>query len=315
MVRTSISSGSRRSFIVKRPSKRTKKVPLPTATPAVTTMSKFIKNVVKGVAETKYAMFYENYNPGNSPNRNAAGAYVGRGWCVQNKTLATNNNVDIKQLIPFVYQGVSDNQRLGSRITPTSLKVHGSVRISYQEASPPPGQETPTPGPLFTQTPADIKVVLYVCQHVSLKDYDNLYAANDFSQLLDNGENTTVQFNGQNWQAKLPVAKQYYKLIKKKVITLRYAGIDNNNNTTVLSVANSHNYYANYELNLSKHLPANLKYPENNVTGTALNTPTNSSIFMCFGYYDQKEPSNGATFIQGTALEQTYVSVMTFKDT
>lgn len=318
MVRTSVSSssGSRRTFIVKRASKRAKKVPLPTATPAVTTMSKFIKNVVKGVAETKYTMFYENYNPGNSSSRNTLGLYANRGFMVQNK-LITNNNTDIKQLIPFVVQGVSDNQRLGSKISPISLKVHGTIRVSNQDQSPVPPATTPELGYLKSFTPLDIKVVIYVLQHVSLKDYENLYASNDFNQLLENGENTTVQFGGQNWHNKLPIAKQYYKLLKKKVVSLRYAGAENALVTSVAySIANSHNYYANFELNLSKHLPANLKYPENNATpATALNTPTNSSIFMCMGFYDQKEYSNGQSFANLGQLEQTYVSVMTYKDT
>jgi len=295
------------------------KVTMPSSTALVptsnSTLTGLIKRVVKGQAETKYTMFYENYNPGNSSSRNTLGLYANRGFMVQNKTISTNNT-DIKQLIPFVVQGVSDNQRMGSRISPTSLKVRGTIRVSNQDQAPVPPATTPELGYLKSFTPLDIKVVIYVLQHVSLKDYENLYASNDFNQLLENGENTTVQFGGQNWHNKLPIAKQYYKLLKKKVVTLRYAGAENATVTSVAySIANSHNYYANYELNLSKYIPANLKYPENNVTGPALNTPTNSSIFMCMGFYDQKEYSNGQSFSQLGQLEQTYVSTMTYKDT
>ena len=54
-----------------------------------------ITRVVKNQAESKHVTFYENYNPGNSPNRNVTGTYVNRGWMVQNKTIGINNT-DIK---------------------------------------------------------------------------------------------------------------------------------------------------------------------------------------------------------------------------
>jgi len=163
-----------------------------------------------------------------------------------------------------------------------------------------------------------LKVVIYVLQHVQLKDYTNLYASNDFTQLLLDNEENTRSFDGQSWQQHMPIANQYYRLLKKKVITLRYAGLWPKPTTPTAStgVPNSHNYFANYSFNLSKHIPKELKYPEQTIpTGPlVLNTPTNSSIFMCMGFYQQNEPSNGATFDTAPQMEQTYQSRMYYKD-
>jgi len=270
-------------------------------------LKQVIKKVIKGSAETKQKMFYQSTSGAGNTNR-ATGTYNDRGWALQDGSISTKvapnvNNTDLLQLIPEVEQGASDNQRIGDQITPTSLVVHGRVRVALATE-------------LNTFTPTDIKVVIYVLQHVSLKDYTNLYAQNQFSQLLENGENTTVLFNGQSWQSRLPVAKQYYRLLKKKIITLRYAGAVSNtgNPPTNVSVANSHNWFAEYSMSLGKHLPAKLKYPENNVAAPTLNEPTNSSIFMCMGYYNQSEPASGGTFLSNTLLEQTYVSTLSWKD-
>lgn len=279
-----------------------------TASVARSEVADIAKRVLNRNTESKYVMFYQTANSGVTTSR-AVGDYALRGYATQNNTITTNtnpiirNNLDILQLIPYCEQGVADNQRLGDKITPKSLTVSGSVRIKSLTR-------------LQEIAPTDIKVVIYVLQHVSLKDYNNLYANNDFSQLLETGENSTVQFEGQSWHAKMPIAKQYYRLLKKKIITLRYAGAENTSSTVVpYSVANSHNYFAEYKFSLSKHLPANLKYPENSVLDpNVLNAPTNSSIFMCMGFYDQKESYNGSDLVTEAWMEQTYVSKLVYKD-
>lgn len=264
-------------------------------------MAQAIKKVVRAQAETKEANFYQSLNDGTSPAR-SSGAFVTRGYSTQNNEIL-NNNTDILQLIPFVAQGNADNQRLGEQITPTSLTVKGQVRVRKANV-------------LDVNLPTDIKVCIFVCQHVSLKDYTNLYASNDFNQFLETGENSTNRFYGNSVSIKQTVAKQYYKVIKRKVLTLRYAGVTNYTGGTAYAVseANSHNWFAEYSFTLGKHLPKTLKYPENSVTSVAANVPTNSSMFMCMGFYNQDELSNLADVTTSTLLEQFYVSKMTWKD-
>jgi len=273
-------------------------------------LRKRIINVLLNQAETKQAMFYQSLNDGTNPDR-ASGDWFDRGWAVQNNLIQTNN-VDIHQLIPFIESGTEPNQRIGDKITPIGLTVSGSIRIRLSTL-------------LVNYTPADIKVVMYVLQHVSLKDYNSLYANNDFKSLLENGENTSVPFYGTPIEAKLPVNRKSYRLIKKKVMSLRYAGAVSNtgNPATNFSVANCHDYYVDYTMDLTKALPAKLTYPENDVNGVPLpttvqSTPTNSSIFMCLGFYDKEEtlirpdPDSGPT--SKPWIQQTYVSRLTWKD-
>jgi len=275
-------------------------------------LTAFVKQVVQGQVEPKVVAFYEQYNDGGSALRPLDGTYSRRGFSSQNQQIS-GNNTDIKQLIPYVAPGTSDNQRIGSAITPTKLIVKGHIRVSNEIKTSDP----PFSGPLITFEPTDIKVCIYVLQHVTYKDYDTLFSQNDFTQLLSTSENNTGPFQGQVWQGDMPVAKQYYRLIKKKMITLRYAGLANVTGPVTNSpIANAHNYYASYTMDLSKHLPATLKYPETNVTGNTGNSPTNSSLFMCMGWVDQNEPGNGGggATPNRADLQETYTSYMTFKD-
>ena len=138
---------------------------------------------------------------------------------------------------------------------------------------------------------------MYVLQHVSLKDYTNLYSQNDFSQLLSNSNGSTRAFLANAQDAIDPVAKQYYKVCLKKKITLRYAGGITYDGTPsgAVSIANAHTWKGSYSLNLTKFVPKKLLYPEATVaTSYAEDTPTNSSLFMCMGFVDfQVDPHVG----------------------
>lgn len=272
-------------------------------------MATAIKKVVRAQAETKEALFYQSYNDGTVTTR-ATGLYVNRGYARQNDEII-NNNTDILQLIPFVAQGTADNQRLGDQITPVGLIVKGAVRVRY-----------PSLHPATTAYQAtNIKVCLFVLQHVSLKDYGNLYTSNKFDQLLENGEQATNRFYGNSTSIRQSIAKQYYRVLKRKVITLRYAGSDLVGTagslpgpTSMNSIANSHTWYADYTLNLSKSLPKTLKYPENSTPAVTVNEPTNSSIFMCMGYYRMDESPDLTDVATNSDIEQTYISHLTWKD-
>jgi len=272
------------------------------------TLKQKIGKVIMSKAETKQRQFYQSLKDLTTTTR-ATGAWADRGWGIQNQFITTNAT-DILQLIPFIESGVKPNQRLGDKIQPTSLTVHGTVRVALNR--------------MTSFEPTDIKVVIYVLQHVSLKDYNTLYSNNQFLSLLENSENTTVPYLGTNAENKLPVNPKSYRLLKKKIISLRYAGAVSGTGSppTNVSVANSHNYFADYTLNLSKHLPAQLKFPEDALNGTTLdptiaNSPTNSSIFMCMGFYDQNSltirPPEGPV-VARPWIEQYYCSKMSFKD-
>ena len=259
-----------------------------------TAITRAVTSVLNRKAETKMAIYYSS-NSGFAGD----GLYANRSWSPQNQWISVTSS-DLKRMIPFVQPGNAENQRIGDQVTPLSLVTHGTVKLTL--------------GNLAAQLPDDIFVVMYVLEHVTFKSYSSLIAGNNFTQLLKTGENTTARFDGDVWSSQIPVADQYYRLLKKKIIRLRYAGITPSGPTPTevqLSVANSHDYRASFSLTLGqKNLPAKYKYPENaTVAGSA--DPLNSAPFFAMGFFW----ASGAVSPTATVLmEQQYVSMLKYKD-
>ena len=203
-----------------------------------------VKGIVEGQAEKKNVYFYQSFNDGTVTTR-PTGAYVNRGWAIQNQGIRTNNT-DILQLIPYVDQGDDVNQRIGRKIDPTRLTLTGSVRVSLARLN---GSPTPL---------TNLKVYLFIMQHVLIKDYYTLYGQNDFSQFLYNGEGKTVYFNGEEQNVGQQVNSSVYKILKRVCVPLKFAG---NLAGSTAGIPNSHVWKANYQMDLTKHLPAKLLYP------------------------------------------------------
>jgi len=269
----------------------------------VKALSKIQKNQVKaiihGAAESKRTAWYNSFNDGTVTSR-ANGLLAQWGYAVQNNLISANNT-DALRLIPTVLEGTDDFNRIGSRIEVQSLKVQGVIRVNLARI----GELTPT----------DIRVVLYVLSHKQFKDYNTLYSQNNFAQLLDTQEGGTINFKGVPLNEGMRVADQYYTVHVKKVITLRYAGWFVTAGDGPVSVANSHNYYATYNLDLTKYLPKTLKYPETNsgLTPEFQNAPTNAAPFLAMGFVNQQGASNFGD-PSNAWLQQSYVSNLTFKD-
>ena len=277
--------------------------------PLNTFQRKQVKAIVKGGMETKRVAWYQSYSDRSTNNR-ATGARGDAGFALQAASLLTNN-LDMLRLIPNVTEGTADFQRIGQRIRPVSLKVDGHLRISIPVIVENQGQH-------------DIRVTVLVLQHRQFKDYQTTYANNNFAQLLDDQQGGTNNFAGTPPNEGQRVADQYYTVVVRKVITLRYGGITAfpvgglpPQVTSGSSVANAHNYYAKFSLNLTKHIPKVLMYPEDTPVFPILpefqNAPTNSSLFMCVPYLDQQINSQ---FVINTTpvLQQYYTANMGFKD-
>jgi len=262
-----------------------------------------VQKMVLGEAEKKTVYHYNSFNDGTVTTR-ATGAYVNRGWAIQNQGIRTNNT-DILQLIPYCDEGTDVNQRIGRKIDPVKLSLAGSVRVSLARLN-----GSPT---LLT----NLKVYLFIVQHVQIKDYYTLYGQNDFSQFLYNGEGKTVYFDGEEQNTAQQVNSSVYKILKRVCIPLKFAG---NPSGSTVGIPNSHVWKANYQLDLTKYLPAKLLYPLNTVGGPLppeqAGAPTNSSIFMCMGFTSDINPSNtnGTEFTGLPWIEQTYVTRMHYTD-
>ena len=266
-------------------------------------VTRAVQRLIHGNIETKQATFYEKfYNQTDTPAR-YSGSWASRGWSAQNQRISTNLS-DIKQLIPLVLQGTGDFNRLGNRIAPVSLTVSGAVRLIDLRYN--------------TNLLTNFKVVIYVLQHVTLKSYDALFTSNDFNTLLDTGEGTSVAFLGEQQNLGQPVDKKVYHVYKRLIIPLKYAGYVTTGAVSAgpVSVSNAHVWKADYNINLTKHLPKHLNYPENGASPFTVNAPTNSSLFMAMGYVADNVQRNtgGDADPINVYLDQTYVSQMRFKD-
>jgi len=284
---------------------------------------KQVKAIVEGEAETKRATWYSQFDQGLVARTGPyVGTLAGSGWQVHNNTILSNFS-DICRLIPEVDLGTDKYTRIGVKINPTSLIVKGSLRCLAKDIA-------------TTGLPQNLTAYVYVLQHVSLKSYGDLFARNQFSQLIDAGDGLTIPFMGNPLDAKLPIAKQFYRVLSRKQVTLRYGGGFTLQGpagvqpvTMLKTPANSHTWYADFQFNLTKHLPNTLTYPETLTQGGSTAdrvNPTNSSIFMCMGYVDWLNPGGSSGPVANynaeetsnteilSQLEATYVSVMTYKD-
>lgn len=251
-----------------------------------------VDKLINRKAETKTSMFY-----GTATTFPQTGLYADRAYSQQNQFITTNAG-DLKWLLPNVVQGIGDNQRIGEQISPISLHINGTVKVSLSI--------------LTGNSPVDIFAVVYVLTHKTYKNYEGLNTGNNFAQLLMNGQGATSSFTGNVWAARQPVSRQNYNVLAKKIVRLRYAGLYTSGGQSV-SIANSHDYVANYNVVLTqKHMPKALKYPEADAPATAYtNSPTNYAPFMAVGFYwaDGSGPAAPQAL-----LESTYVTRLTYKD-
>jgi len=278
---------------------RNKKASAPRQRKAIT---RLVKSVVKGQAETKMVTFFNGSVAGTGPTQNSTGLYADKGL-VSKDQLIINNNTDILKLIPDIAEGTGDNERAGRAVNPTSGTVRCKVVIS------PTG--TGSSG-WKNGWGYDVVMVAYLLQAVNFKTYRNLYVDNDFTKMLDVGDGTTVNFDGTYSAANLPVEKGYYRVLAKKRKNLRSSGglptgplipggTTNNN---------SHQLCTEWTWNYGKHLPKKLLYPEQNVTvANGLNEPLNSSIFWAVAYYN-----TDATVTGDTNIQIEYTSILKYKD-
>lgn len=257
-------------------------------------ITEIVKSVVNKNMETKLKMYYSN------ANGLAGDGTVAQASTAPHNQFITSNQFDILRLLPFVYQGTTDSERIGESIRPIKLDVHGTLQIDYANR-------------LTPEVPTEIYAVVYVLEHVFIKQYTSLFSQNNFAQLLSDGQNNNQAFEGDYISSTMPVSKQYYKLLKKKVIPLRYAGSEGAVTVGAYSIANAHQYRANFMFSLGeKGLPASLKYPEN--TGTVIagqNDPTNSAIFMCVGFYNM---NSFETTQNLNHLQAQYTTALYYKD-
>ena len=262
-------------------------------------MRSAIKNVVHSVlakeAETKMVCHYSGGTQGT------ATPYPGA-LTVQNGSISSPAT-DIKIIIPNLKKGVEDYNRIGSRIRPVKVVVDIDISLLPTVLTTP-------------NIPNNINVVLYVLQHRVLKDYENLFVENDFTQLLDSGDGATRPFSGNPVDDNLPVCSAFYKLCKKIVFPLRASALTGSITAPLVYSVNNNSapLARRVSIDVTKYVPKTLLYGED-LNGPNPNTttfPTNSSLFFTVGAYNMDLTTQGSPL--PSMFNVQYVSRMSFKD-
>lgn len=263
-----------------------------------------IKNVVKSVlnkkSETKMTNLYGGVSSPGVP-----ALYPGNAQAFNARIFT--NATDINFILPPVFQGIDDWNRIGTKTQPVSLRLNMKISIN----------------PVYINTSSPVQrnlvAVLYVLEHKVLKDYISLVNLNNFTQLLDTGNGNTNAFYGSPTDVDMPIAKQFYKLCVKKVIPLRCDGAWIGGTIASpgqVSNGNSDSWSKSLSLNLTKFLPKTLTYPET-ISGSATPStlyPTNCGLFWSVGFYNMDLQYTAPPGVPSSDIQVQYNSVLAFKD-
>lgn len=209
-------------------------------------------------------------------------------------------------MIPPIPIGDTQNDRQGIKVNVLKLQTHLDFSIRDDATRP-------------SATAWNLMFVVYIWQHKQYKSYKQLELNNNFDQFLDRGNGTTGNFTGLPCDAKLPLAKDHYKLCRKFVFPIRTDGSANGAVTGTnynVSNGNAAPFSKRITLDLTKYIPKKLQYPVATSTDpdpVIDSYPTNSSLCMSVGFYDMTLVTQGDVLAQPLVNTQ-YVTTLTFKD-
>ena len=209
-----------------------------------------------------------------------------------------NSSTELYSIIPRLQQNnatLTDYQRVGNNITPTSLLTDWHVQISSRSRT------------------MNIKVYLYVLQPKIYRNFDAFktsLAGQPFN-FLRSGQATQVQgFNGFITDGDLAINQENFTLLKKYTFQLNTnVGLPNGDTTN----GNSPNTSLSYKhIRYSYKCPKQFDYdPVIRQPGDIGDLPTNHAPFWCLGYahIDGSEPD-----LANTDVVVSYTTKMFFKD-
>jgi len=219
--------------------------------------------------------------------------------------------------LPAMVQGVSDINRIGDRLEPSSLKVKLNIRLAQQVVGDIKGAQA---------TPTDLTVYIFYGTIKSMKTYNTAIAVQDnrlvvnaqseavtaMSKLLDKGDLTFTTFDGSQQFAQLPLSS-YVDMKVKKVRLRQAAGWINTGfqNGSAVPNTDSQNQIRK-EVTLQFKPPAKLSYK----TSTDL-YPDNYAPVFALGYvFNDAAASTNQVDPQypNGVVEYTAFSSMYFKD-
>lgn len=233
------------------------------------TIRAVVKQVEKRDAESKFRVQALNA-PGLGPTSPGKTLLAPAGF-----SQAITSTAEIYTIIPEVLQGIDSSERIGDKITPTSLTVDLQCSLDNNDLS------------------SNVVVDIYFLECKLVSTADN-YTAIPITGFLRAGTNTDVTaYNGKYTTAMLPVDTNRFKVLRHIRCHLNQASFSTNQNATVLS-GNDTN--ANPTGN-SKFYRVKLPVPKVYSYVQNLLAPQNSYPFMVAGWHygDAYSSSVGAS--------------------
>jgi len=249
-----------------------------------TALTKAVTTIVNRKSETKYVaeQILDAWSVPSIP-----AVYVNFNSNIQ--TLA-----DWYRCLPLVAVGDNSNERIGSKLTPTSIKVHLNFKFDMTS---------------LDQNSRDITVVVY-CGHPKSVGAYSAATANSVwpagtatNTYLDEGNNTETYFSGTLTDAIKKIATDNFTLKAKRLIRLYKPSGTQNTNSGLTSVTSAPACY-NKSTTITFKNPSTLKY-----TNSAASLPNNFAHCFAVGYYynDGTRPDVGGGLLKVSArLEMFY---------
>jgi len=163
--------------------------------------------------------------------------------------------------IPQMSVGTTNSQRIGTEVTPKSLRVKGTVALTSDDST------------------ADIVAFMYIFTSKKFKHFPNVQSTFDVNSMLDNGRSGTENPRGTALNSLLPPNKEAIRVLSHKKWHLQKGyGLQNAGTGIDVSVGGGSPTLRTFDVKIKC---PKLKYDD----GFALAFPNNFAPVICFGYY------------------------------
>jgi len=214
-----------------------------------------VKAIVRNEAETKYVSNALTV-PGSSVSN--LGNFTGF-------STAITGVGEIYGCLPMTYQGEDDHNRVGNKISPTSVRV--KLDIACKDHNDNSSQ--------------DRTVHVFVLTSKSVKALDN-YSAIPITLLMDKGDGSQTSFDGTTYNAQLPINTKEFKVLHHKQMRM-VQGFGKAVGTTAATAGSTDSVispsYSYARFNMKIPVPKVLTYDRQSST-----YPTNSAPFLVIGF-------------------------------
>jgi len=275
-----------KKYMKRKAKKYAKKYAKKSVTKSKKALTKFVKNVIRKDAETKYVMEAPLNVGGGSLN-----SFTGFSSAI------TSSN-EVYKILPTIQIGSNSHTREGDIITPLSCTFKGRVCLNARSL-----------------TSCGVYVYMYILTSKQCKSWNNaklVAQAIPTSRLLDDGQGNKVQFIGQAYNAMYKVNTDEFNIIK----VLRFHLTKGAGNYNALGSVGASNESASpytpgentKDFSVRIPLPAKLQYSSSTVAVTT--DPVNSLPFMVCGWcWDDNfgnDASNTTTLVNIQAQTHLY---------